>query len=60
MCELHLSPHDIIRDEKITVGTDTVVIPWLRPKLSEDAVPSIFPILPKYLNDYPNHQGVPL
>ena len=50
VCELHFMPHHIIRDEKITVGSDTVVIPRIRPKLSEDANPCNFPNLPKYLS----------
>jgi len=50
VCELHFHPHHIIREDKFTVGGETVVLPRERPMLHTDAVPCIFQNLPQYLS----------
>jgi len=49
VCELHFAPQHIIRDFVVKVGEDTVALPREKPKLTSDAVPTIFPNLPEYM-----------
>src|SRR5688572_12812765 len=50
ICELHFDSHHIIREDKFTVGSETVILPRVRPLLHTDAVPCIYPNLPQYLS----------
>ena len=50
VCELHFAPHLIERTFHCQVGNEQWELQRARPKLTEDAVPHLFPNCPKYLS----------
>ncbi|KAK8775731.1 hypothetical protein V5799_030923 [Amblyomma americanum] len=50
VCERHFDSRFIVRDFKHIINGAEVLIPRSIPALSEDAVPTVFPNLPKYIS----------
>nr|XP_054922932.1 uncharacterized protein LOC129382775 [Dermacentor andersoni] len=50
VCEKHFDSRFIVRDFKHVINGTEVLIPRCIPALSEDAVPTVFPNLPKYFS----------
>ncbi|XP_067126884.1 uncharacterized protein [Centruroides vittatus] len=59
VCELHFDEQFIERKFKHIINGEEVTIPRDRPKLVSDAIPTIFPNLPKYLSYIPKKRPPP-
>lgn len=50
VCELHFNSGDVIKLDKYLLPDGTFEMIACKPKLKENAIPAIFPNLPKYLS----------
>ena len=50
ICHLHFEDRFLVKEDKHIINGQTVVMPRLRWTLTEDAIPTKFPNLPKYLS----------
>jgi len=52
ICDLHFEPHFIVKSDNFLINGETVCFPRIQWKLTEDAVPTLFPNLPTYLSKH--------